>query len=86
MSADQAKILEDQTKNFTDIRNQLVETRRAVSAFEEKLMDMLTWVNSAEARLDALEDAERQHCYSLLATLIDNLYIIYYYNIIYYIY
>lgn len=54
------KLSEDQAKHFTDIRKELSETRRAVTAVEEKLADVLTRIYSAEARLDMLEDAEKQ--------------------------
>ncbi|KAK7921935.1 hypothetical protein WMY93_008837 [Mugilogobius chulae] len=71
LAEDQTKILEDQKKNFDEIRKQLTETNKVVSAFEEKMSDMLTRVNSAECRLDALEEAERQRCDSPPATVED---------------
>lgn len=71
MSAEQTKLLEDQTKNFAEIREQLSETQKSVSSFEEKLADMLTRVNDTEARLDALEEVERQRCDSPSATVKD---------------
>lgn len=64
------KLSEDQTKHFTDIHNELSETRRAISAVQEKLAAVLTRMASAEARLDMLEDAEqqRQNCPPALAS------------------
>lgn len=59
LAANQMKIWQDQVKNFADIRNQLVETRRTVTAFEEKLPEVLTRVNRAEACLDTLKETER---------------------------
>lgn len=65
---DQKKILDDQTKHFADVRKDVSETRRAVVAMEAKLADMLTRLTNAEARLDMLEEAERQRCDSPLAS------------------
>ncbi|CAK6983694.1 hypothetical protein F7725_028284 [Scomber scombrus] len=62
LSESQTKILNDQTKHFADIRKDVSETRRAVEAVEAKLADVLTRMTSAEARLDMLEEAERQRC------------------------
>lgn len=53
------QLAEDQKTNFADIRKDLSETRRGISAVEEKLADVLTRITSAEARLDMLEDAEK---------------------------
>lgn len=69
------KLSEDQTKHFTDIRNELSETRRAISAVEEKLVDVLTRMASTEARLDMLEDTEQQrrNCPLALASDVEKL-------------
>lgn len=71
LAADQKKILDDQKKHFADIQSQLLETKRSISAVEGKLSDMIPRLNSAEARLDALEETERQRCDSPLATTTD---------------
>lgn len=68
LSDDQTKILNDQATHFADIRKDVSETRRAVEAMEGKLADMLTRINSAETRLDMLEEVERQRCDSPPAT------------------
>lgn len=54
------KLSDEQAKHFADIRKDVTETRRAVEAMEGKLADMLTRINSAEVRLDMLEEAEKQ--------------------------
>lgn len=59
--------MNDQTRHFADIRKELSNTQRAVSAVKEKLADMLPRMANAEARLDMLEEAERQRCDSLPA-------------------
>ncbi|CAL8358562.1 unnamed protein product [Merluccius merluccius] len=61
-SDDQMKIWNDQATHFADIRKDVSETRRAVQSMEGKLADMLTRINIAEARLDMLEEVERQRC------------------------
>lgn len=66
---DQTKILNDQAKHFENVRKDVAETRRAVVAIEAKLADMLVRITSAEARLDMLEEAERQRCDSPLASV-----------------
>lgn len=69
------KLSEDQTKHFTDIRNDLSKTRRAISAVEEKLADVLTRMASTEAWLDMLGDAEQQrrNCPLALASDVEKL-------------
>lgn len=54
--------MNDQARHFSDVRKDLLDTRRAVEAMEGKLADMLTRVASAEARLDMLEEADRKRC------------------------
>lgn len=56
------KLSEDQNKHFADVRVDVLETRRAVEGIEGKLADMLSRLTSVEARLDMLEEAERQRC------------------------
>lgn len=68
LSDDQWKILNDQAKHFADVHKDMSETRRAVEAIEGKLADMLTRMTSVEARLDMLEEVERQCCESPLAS------------------
>lgn len=41
LAVDQKKILDDQTKHFADIQNQLLETKRSTSAFEMKITDLV---------------------------------------------
>lgn len=62
LATDQTRILNDQAKHFADVHKDVLETRRAVEAMEAKLADMLARMTSAEARLDMLEEAERQRC------------------------
>uniref|UniRef100_A0A3B3DS65 L1 transposable element RRM domain-containing protein n=1 Tax=Oryzias melastigma TaxID=30732 RepID=A0A3B3DS65_ORYME len=71
LGEDQTKILEELKKNFDEIRKQLTETNTVVSTFEGKMSDMLTRLHSAESRLDALEDSERQQCDTPSATVED---------------
>ena len=54
------KLSDEQAKHFADIRKDVSETRRAVEATKCKLANMLTRITSAEARLDMLEEVERQ--------------------------